>query len=124
VTDPSSRRFRFSGELWHWRGPAPYHFVTVPPDDCAVIKSIASSVTYGWGMIPVAGRIGSTEFETSLWPKDGRYLLPIRDALRLAEELSLGDVVEVDLRIRGSSRRPTGKAVEVEYDVDHGPADP
>jgi hypothetical protein len=124
VTDPASRRFRFAGELWHWRGPAPYHFITVPPDDCAMIKSVASSVTYGWGMIPVSGRIGSTEFETSLWPKDGRYLLPIRDAVRLAEELSLGDVVQVDLSLRGPASAPARTDADVEYDMDRGPADP
>jgi hypothetical protein len=123
VTDPDAIRLRFAGELWYWRGPAPYHFLTVPDDDCALLKSIAAEVTYGWGMIPVTGRIGGTEFETSLWPKDGRYLVPIRDVVRKGEGLSLGDQVEVELRIRSSTLPRKAADDEIEYDMDRGPAD-
>jgi len=87
--------FEFTGELWEWRGPAPYHFVTVPPTESEELRELARDVTYGWGMIPVRGRIGSTEFETSLWPKDGAYVVPVKDAVRLAERLELGDPVTV-----------------------------
>jgi len=100
VIDPESLSFAFTGEIVAWRGPAPYHFVEVPADACRELKAISSAVTYGWGMIPVRARIGTTEFETSLWPKDGRYVLPIRDEVRFAERLALGDVVEVELGIR------------------------
>jgi hypothetical protein len=113
----------FEGDLWFWRGPAPYHFVTVSEDGCAELRSIASDVSYGWGMIPVRVRIGRTEFDTSLWPKDGRYLVPIRDVVRLGERLELGDHVDVELRIRASSARRPGRNTEVEYDVDHPPTD-
>lgn len=87
--------FEFTGELWEWRGPAPYHFVTVPPTESEGLRELARDVTYGWGMIPVRGRIGSTEFETSLWPKDGAYVVPVKGAVRLAEGLELGDPVTV-----------------------------
>ncbi|MBI1376529.1 MAG: DUF1905 domain-containing protein [Frankiales bacterium] len=90
---------RFSGEVWYWRGPAPYHFVTVPDDESAAIADTAARVTYGWGMIPVAGRVGGTEWTTSLWPKDGGYVLPLKDAVRRAEDLELGDVVDIALHI-------------------------
>jgi len=62
---------QFSGELWYWRGPAPFHFVTVPDEDCGALEAASSFVSYGWGMIPVRVRIGTTEFRTALWPKDG-----------------------------------------------------
>ena len=42
--------------------------------------------TYGWGVIPVVARIGDVEFETSLFPKDGGYLLPLKDARPQAAE--------------------------------------
>jgi hypothetical protein len=87
--------FEFTGELWEWRGPAPYHFVTVPPTESEELRELARDVTYGWGMIPVRGRIGSTEFETSLWPKDGAYVVPVKGVVRLAEGLELGDPVTV-----------------------------
>ena len=89
-----------TGELWYWRGPSPFHFVTVPDEPSLAIRAISTAVTYGWGVIPVQVRIGDTTFETSLFPKDGRYLVPVKDAVRRAEALSLGDIVTVRLAIR------------------------
>ncbi|QLQ36040.1 DUF1905 domain-containing protein [Micromonospora robiginosa] len=89
----------FSGEVWFWRGPAPHHFVTVPDEQCAALEAVAASVTYGWGMIPVGVRIGGTDWRTSLWPKDGRYLVPLRVAARRAEGIELGDRVDVRLTV-------------------------
>ena len=88
------------GELWYWRGPAPFHFITVPRDAARAIHAVASVVTYGWGMIPVVVRIGNSVWDTSLWPKDGGYVVPIKDAFRKAEGLVLGDTVNVELVIR------------------------
>ena len=50
----------FRGDVWYWRGPAPFHFVTVPADESELIAELAPAVTYGWGMIPVTVRIGNT----------------------------------------------------------------
>ncbi|MDF8264328.1 DUF1905 domain-containing protein [Luteipulveratus flavus] len=88
-----------TGEVWHWRGPAPYHFVTVPPEQSEEIREVAAEVTYGWGMIPVRGRLGATEFETALWPKDGGYVIPLKDRVRATESIELDDVVTVTLTI-------------------------
>jgi hypothetical protein len=90
----------FSGELWYWRGPAPFHFITVPPDGARAIHGVAADVTYGWGMIPVTVRIGESAWETALWPKDGGYVVPVKDAYRKAEGLALGDNVSVRLVVR------------------------
>ena len=98
--DGDTLELTFSGELWTWRGPAPYHFVTVPDEASEAIRSIAPLVSYGWGMIPVGGRIGGTDFTTALFPKDGRYVVPIKDAVRLAEGLAIGERVTVGLVIR------------------------
>ena len=98
--DPSSIRMEFAGEIWYWRGPSPYRFITVPDKECVGLRAIASVVSYGWGMIPVRVRIGATEWETSLFPKDGRYVVPIKDVVRKAEGLAEGDVVTVALAIR------------------------
>jgi len=89
----------FSGEIIHWRGPAPFHFVTVPDEESAAIEAVAPVVTYGWGVIPVKARIGSTEFTTSLFPKGNLYLLPVKVAVRKAERLELGDRVTVRLSL-------------------------
>jgi hypothetical protein len=87
----------FSGELWFWRGPSPYHFITVPEDESAELHSAAALVTYGWGMVPVTAQIGATLWTTSLFPKDGGYIVPVKDAVRNAEGLDVGDAVTVRL---------------------------
>ncbi len=86
----------FTGKIWFWRGPAPWYFVTVPAEQSSALKVIVGYVTYGWGMIPVLARIGETEWKTSLWPKDGNYIVPIKASVREAENLNEGD--EVTLR--------------------------
>jgi hypothetical protein len=89
----------FSGEIWFRKGPAPWHFITVPDEQCGELEATSASVTYGWGMIPVTAQIGDTEWKTSLFPKDGRYIVPVKTWVRRAEELDLGDTVAVRLTV-------------------------
>lgn len=89
----------FSGEIRYWRGPAPFPFVTVPEEGCAVLADLAPTVTHGWGMIPAAVTVGATRVTTSLWPKDGGYVVPLTAAVRDPEGLEVGDVVEVRLTV-------------------------
>lgn len=90
-----------SGEIWEWRGPAPYYFVWVPDDESQAIQDVAAAVTYGWGMIPVEVRLGETTWSTSLWPKDGRYVVPLKDWVRRAEGVGEGDAITVRLTLAG-----------------------
>lgn len=90
----------FSGPVWQWRGPAPYHFVTVPAAQSEALRSVADLVSYGWGMIPATVRIGNTEWTTALWPKDGGYVVPLKDRVRAAEGIELGDSVTVRLLVQ------------------------
>ncbi|MCP2327576.1 hypothetical protein HDA40_006083 [Hamadaea flava] len=89
----------FTGEIFHWRGPAPHHFVTVPTDVCQEIQEVAARLTYGWGVIPVGVRVGDTDWTTSLFPKNGGYLVPVRADVRRAEKLELGDTVTITLML-------------------------
>ena len=91
----------FSGEVWSWRGPSPYHFVTVPEPECDHLRAAAALVTYGWGMIPAELRIGATRWTTSLFPKDGGYVVPLKDKVRNAERIAVGDTVTVRLAVDG-----------------------
>ena len=91
----------FSGEVWFWKGPAPWHFVTVPDDQCGELEATSAGVSYGWGMIPVAAQIGRTRWTTSLFPKEGRYVVPLKVLVRKAEGVELGDMVTVRLTVDG-----------------------
>jgi uncharacterized protein DUF1905 len=92
----------FVAETIWWRGPAPFLFVPVPAELSAEIKAISSRVTYGWGVIPVAAQIGETEYRTSLFPKEGIYLVPVKTVVQKSEKVSLGDTVKVRLEIVSS----------------------
>ena len=89
----------FSGDVFEWRGPAPFYFVAVPDAESAEIKEVSSLVSYGWGVIPVTVRIGKTEITTSLFPKQGKYLVPLKDVVRKPEGIVVGQTVEITLTI-------------------------
>jgi hypothetical protein len=88
-----------TGPLWFWRGPAPWHFVTVPEPESAELATIADAVSYGWGMIPARVTIGTSTWSTALWPKDGGYIVPIKTAIRTAQHLDIDDSVTLRLDI-------------------------
>lgn len=90
--------FEFAGPLIEWRGPAPYYFVEIPGDDSADIKLAAKGLEY-WGQVPVTAAIDGTEFTTALFPKDGRYLLPVKDAVRRRLGLEVGHETAVAMRL-------------------------
>jgi len=89
----------FAGEIIYWRGPTPFLFVPVPEEQSQAIKAISSLVTYGWGVIPVRARINETEWKTSLFPKNGRYLVPVKVSVQRAEGLAVGDHVVIELTV-------------------------
>jgi hypothetical protein len=97
--DLVTMEFDLAGELFEWRGPSPYHFIRVPEEVADAIREVANLVTYGWGVIPVTVRIGASTFTTALFPRDGGYLVPIKDRVRRAEGLALGDLVSLELAI-------------------------
>lgn len=96
----------FSAALWEWRGPAPFYWLTLPEDSSDYVAAEAADATYGWGAIPVTARIGTTEWETSLLPKDGAYVLPVKKLVRQREGFGEGDTVTVSMSIapRGGRR--------------------
>lgn len=92
--------FEFSNPVIEWRGPAPFYFVEVPADISAEISSMATQLSYGWGVIPVTATIGRTTFTTSLFPKNGTYLLPLKVAARKPEGLGLGDTPNISMSLQ------------------------
>ena len=93
-------QFRFAGRVIEWRGPAPYYYLPVPDEESADIREVAAMASYGWGVIPVVARVGDVEFETSLFPRDGGYLLPLKDAVRKPGQITVGDEITVEMAVR------------------------
>jgi len=92
----------FDGEVIEWRGPAPFFYAVVPEDVADLIHGMASELTYGWGVIPAAVTIDSVRWTTSLFPKDGGYLVPLRAAERNQAGVELGDTVRLTLTLGGN----------------------
>lgn len=97
--DTNDGPLQATGTVFYWRGPAPFHYLRVPDDVAAYIHDVASQVTYGWGVIPVTATVGGTVFTTSLFPKDGGYLVPLKVAVRRAEGIELDDEITVELEL-------------------------
>ena len=90
--------FEFEGPVIEWRGPAPFYFVCIPEEESEDIKFAAKGLEY-WGQVPVVVRISGTEFTTALFPKDGRYLIPLKDAVRKSAGIELDQVLGVALNV-------------------------
>lgn len=112
IFDDGDMEWTFSGELFEWRGPAPYLFVAMTPQDSEDLKEEARALIY-WGQVPVRVRIGDSEFTTALFPRDGRYLVPVKVAVQRAESIGEGAVVEVVLRLN-AARTSRGERQESE----------
>jgi hypothetical protein len=93
----------FQATVIEWRGPSPFFFAPIPSEHSPAIKGAAKRVSYGWGVIPVEASIGEVVFTTSLFPKDGDYLLPLKDAVRRRCNVTAGDTIEVRVTLGGPS---------------------
>lgn len=92
----------FTAELIRWRGPAPFVFAPLDPELSEDVKEAARGLMY-WGQVPVAAVIGATAFDTAMWPRDGRFLLPVKAAVQRAERIDVGDAVTASLQLRAPS---------------------
>jgi hypothetical protein len=92
-------RVEFDGIVWFWRGPAPYYFVTVPEAESEQLAEVSDAVSYGWGMVPATVIVGETTWTTALWPKNGGYIVPLKDAVRRAEQIELDDDIHLIIEI-------------------------
>jgi hypothetical protein len=88
----------FAGEVVEWRGPAPFFFVALPPDAADLVDEVKADVVY-WGVVPVRAWIGDTEFTTAMFPREDTWFLPLKVAVRRAEDVDLGQVVDVRMHV-------------------------
>lgn len=96
---PPLAHFTFVGTVIEWRGPAPFFFIALPPDRLGGVRQAARLASYGWGVVPVQAIVNDASFTTSLFPKDGGYLLPLKAAIRKTGAICLDDEVTVEIRV-------------------------
>ncbi len=96
-----SARYEFTAKLWRHDGAAAWHFVTVPVDVSARIKTLAGGMMNAFGSLRVKVSIGKLSWKTSLFmdSKRGAFLLPVKADVRRKTGISDGDEVEVCVEI-------------------------
>jgi hypothetical protein len=93
-----SFRYETQAELWLWNGGS-WHFLTLPEDVSAGLKSLRGSPR-GFGSMRVEATIGKTSWRTSVFPtKQGEFLLPVKADVRKKEGLSAGEQVTVAIEV-------------------------
>lgn len=96
--------FSFEATVIYWRGPSPFFYAPLPDAEAEAIRRVARFVTYGWGVIPVEATIAGVTFTTSLFPKDGTYLLPLKVAVRRKAAITAGDTIAVEMTLKPAQR--------------------
>ena len=93
-------QFVFDATIIHWRGPAPFYYAPVPAGAAEDIRRASKLVSYGWGVIPVEAVIAGVKFTTSLFPRDGTYLVPLKDVVRKATGITVDDTIHIELTLK------------------------
>lgn len=96
--------YKFKAKVWLYPGDTPWHFITVPPEESDDIDKNFHFVKRGWGSIRVTVTIGTSTWDTSIFPskESGGYLLPLKASIRKAENIVAGKTVSLKLLIRES----------------------
>jgi Domain of unknown function (DUF1905) len=97
-------RFSFETQIIEWRGPSPFFYAPIPAQYVDELRQLAKIVSYGWGVAPVDAQIGDVAFKTSLFPKDGGYLLPLKADVRRRTNITAGDLIAIEMTIQPPER--------------------
>ena len=93
--------FEVSGQVIEWRGPAPFYFLPMSQEQSDELQLYKREFSYGWGVILAHVKLGKEVARTGLIPRDGRYLVPLKDAIRKPNGVSLGDHISVVVTLGG-----------------------
>jgi hypothetical protein len=99
----SKHAYKMRSKVWLWPGEtAAWHFMTLPLKESEEIKKKHGDQRRGFGSIPVTVTIGTTTWDTSLFPdkRSGCYLLPLKAKVRQAEGVAMDDTVTFSLTVR------------------------
>ncbi len=99
--EPRKESYTFTASLWKYQGHASWYFFTVSQEVSQRIREHHHQHARGWGSLPVAVSLGTSSWETSLFPegKSKCYLLPVKAAIRKAENLSVQEPRNITLHV-------------------------
>jgi len=92
--------YQFSAPPWQYPGKGSWYFVTVPEEISDDIAELTAGARKGFGSVRVTATVGSTTWQTSVFPsRSGGYLLPVKKPVRMAEQLVEGSPVDTRLEL-------------------------
>jgi Domain of unknown function (DUF1905) len=93
----------FDAELWIWdaRRDESWTFVSLPAEASEEIQDLTGGQRRGFGSVRVRATIGTSTWKTSIFPDGARgcYVLPVKRAVRKAEEIEAGDTANVTVEL-------------------------
>ena len=99
----AANQFKMKSKVWVYPGMAAWRFLSLPKKQSAQIKKVFGGLARGWGSLPVKVTVGTTRWETSIFPdkKSGSYLLPLKAEVRKKEGIKDGNnvIFEIQLKI-------------------------
>lgn len=92
----------FDSEVFVWDGGS-WFFVRLTPEAAEDVRDLTTGPPTGFGSVRVEATIGSSTWQTSVFPDkgSGSFVLPVKKAVRAAEDLDDGTPVTVSLRVLG-----------------------
>ncbi len=96
-----SPRYQFTAKLWRHDGNGAWHFVTVPVELSAQVRTMAGTMMNAFGTLRVTATIGAASWKTSLFfdTKRKAFLLPVKAEVRRKARVCHGDSAEVTIKI-------------------------
>jgi len=95
-------QFIFKATLWQFPAPVSgWHFVSLPKDLSIIIRKENYWQEEGWGRLKVCAQIGKSNWPTAIWfdTKQDTYLMPVKEAIRKQEQLTIHQELEVMLTL-------------------------
>ncbi len=96
------KSFKLKSKVLVYQGMSAWRFLAIPLREGKEIKENYGKLAKGWGSLPVSVTIGTTVWDTSIFPdkKSGTYLLPLKAKVRKAEDIADDAVVSFGLTLR------------------------
>ena len=92
-------KYEFHAILWQHSVTGGWHFLSLPEKTSEEIRTLFKSSEEGWGRLKATAKIGASEWNTAIWfdTKRNTYLLPIKAAIRIKENLEIESEIVVNI---------------------------
>ncbi|MEK7646467.1 MAG: DUF1905 domain-containing protein [Patescibacteria group bacterium] len=98
----STNTYTLTSKVFVYPGMSAWRFLALPKPQAQEIKEKFGVHARGWGSLPVSVTIGTTRWNTSIFPdkKSGTYLLPLKAKIRKMEDIFDHSTVTFYLKLR------------------------